>query len=346
MALAMYSKQDGQNFEDIKTSISEVRNNLDLLNKIYHKFDSLPYFSGTPLKQLENLNQAAEFVQVTQSVEKRFMNIVKRLKAAYDICSGSGELSESEKDYIHYYFAVRSIVFKLTKGNAPDTAQMNARVREMIKDAILSDGVEEIIKIGDEGEGTIDIFSEDYLAKIDKIKLPNTKIKVLQQLLKKAIDAFQKVNKAKGIEFTVKMQVLVDKYNERKEADVLRSEVLEEFTEEIMDLYRALITEKGSFKDLGIDFEEKAFYDILKSLSIKYDFEYGEDKLVFLAREIKLVVDDKVRYTDWNKREDIKAELHVDIIMLLADNDYPPVDKYDEVYKEIFEQAENFKKHR
>jgi len=32
-------------------------------------------------------------------------------------------------------------------------------------------------------------------------------------------------------------------------------------------------------------------------------------------------------------------------IILLAENDYPPVDR-DEVYKEIFEQAENFKKYR
>ena len=49
--------------------------------------------------------------------------------------------------------------------------------------------------------------------------------------------------------------------------------------------------------------------------------------------------------TDWSQREDIKAELKVDLIMLLADNRYPPVDR-DEVYKEIFEQAENFKKYR
>jgi len=30
---------------------------------------------------------------------------------------------------------------------------------------------------------------------------------------------------------------------------------------------------------------------------------------------------------------------------VLADHGYPPVDR-DEVYKEIYEQAENFKKHR
>jgi len=81
-------------------------------------------------------------------------------------------------------------------------------------------------------------------------------------------------------------------------------------------------------------FEEKAFYDILKGLAHKYDFEYPEDKLLHLAREVKKVVEDKAKYTDWNQREDIKAELKVALIILLAENVYPPVDR-DEVYKEI-----------
>lgn len=149
----------------------------------------------------------------------------------------------------------------------------------------------------------------------------------------------------KGIDFSKKMKSLVDKYNERKESDVLRSEVLEDFTDEIIDLYYALKKEKESFNEMGIDFEEKAFYDILKALAHKYDFEYPEDKLILLAKEVKTVVDDKSKYTDWSKRSDIKAELKVDLIILLAENDYPPVDR-DELYKEIFEQAENFKKYQ
>ena len=103
-----------------------------------------------------------------------------------------------------------------------------------------------------------------------------------------------------------------------------------------------LIEEKLTEK---IDFEEKAFYDKLKTLAHKYDFEYPEDKLIHLAKEVKTALDDKAKYTDWSKRDDIKAELKVDLIILLAENDYPPVDR-DEVYKEIFEQAENFKKNK
>lgn len=345
LALAHYSKTDGQNIEEIDQSIVVVKDHLDLLAKLFHKFDKSPFFAGSSLQQLECLNMAAEFVQLTQKIEKRFMMLVKRMKAAYDICCGSEAISQEERDHIHFYIAVRSIVFKLTKGNAPDTAQMNAKVREMIKDALQSDGVEEIFKLGDEKQTEVDIFDDDYLAKIEKIKLPNTKIKLLQQLLTKAIEDFKKTNKVKGVDFSEKFKDLVDRYNERKEQDVLRSEVLEEFTDEIIDLYHALKKERDSFSDMGIDFEEKAFYDILKELTKRYDFNYPDDRLVLLAREVKKVVDDKAKYTDWSQRDDIKAELKVDLIILLAKYDYPPVDR-DEVYKEIFEQAENFKKYR
>ena len=344
LALAHYNNADNQNIEDIEQSIVVAKDQLDLLGKLFHKFDKSGYWSGVPLEQLKALNQAAEFVQLTQELEKRFMYIVKRLKSAYDICSGSGAFAEKQRDEIHFYLAVRSIVFKLTKGVAPDTAQMNNRVRQMLQDAIESDGVEEIFKLGDDSQTEIDIFSDDYMAKIDKIKLPNTKIKLLQKLLAKAIDDVKKINKITGIDFSKRLQFIVDKYNERKESDVLRSEVLEDFTDEIIDLYYALKKEKDSFKDLGIDFEEKAFYDILKALAVKYDFSYPNDKLIALAQKVKTVVDDKAKYTDWSKRDDIKAELKVDLIILLAENDYPPVDR-DEVYKEIFEQAENFKKY-
>ena len=345
LALAHYSKADSSNIEEIEASIIVVRDHLDLLARIFHQFDTTPYFSGSPVEQLQCLNRAAEYVQLTDKIEKRVMFLVKRLKAAYDICSGSDAFIETERDHIHFYLAVRAIVAKLTKGEAPDSAQMNAKVREMISEALQSDGIEEIFKLGEDGASEIDIFGDDYLAKIEKIKLPNTKIKLLQQLLKRAIEDFKKVNKIKGVDFTKQFQALVNKYNERDEKDVLRSEVLEGFSEEMIALIHALQKEKASFGKMGIDLEEKSFYDILKALAHKYDFDYPEDKLIKLAKEVKTVVDDKAKYTDWSQRADIKAELKVDLIMLLAKHDYPPVDK-DEVYKEIFEQAENFKKYQ
>jgi len=267
---------------------------------------------------------------------------VKRLKAAYDICSGSGELALEERDQIHFYLAVRSIIFKLTKGNAPDTAQMNAKVREMIKKALESDGVEEIFKMGEDVENEQDLFDEDYLDKINKIKLPNTKIKLLLNLLSKSINSIKKVNKVRGIDFSQKMEKLVEFYNDRSENDVLRSEVYEEMAEQLTEMIWDVHREFSAGDVLGIDFEEKAFYDILKELCIKYDFTYPEEKLINLSKAVKELVNEQAKFPDWNRRNDIKSALKVGLILLLDEHGYPPVER-DEVYAEIFDQAENFK---
>jgi len=345
LALARYNKDDEDNFEDIAESLIVVRDHLDLLAKLFHTFDSTKYFKGTTLQQLNTLNQAAEFAQQTKEFETRFMGLVKRLKAAYNICAGSESLTQTERDYTHFYLAVRSIVFKLTKGDAPDTAQMNARVRDMIKEALQSDGVQEILKLGDEHTTEQDLFDEDYLAKINKIKLPNTKIKLLQQLLAKVIGEIKKVNRVKGIDFSEKMQTLVERYNQRDENDILRSEVYEEMAEQLTTLILEVHKEFSAGDALGIDFEEKAFYDILKELCIKYDFKYPEDKLIELAKAVKNLVDGQAKFPDWDKRDDIKSALKAGLILLLDKFGYPPVER-DEVYVEIFEQAENFKKNQ
>jgi type I restriction enzyme R subunit len=345
LALKQYSEGDKDNFEDIAESIIIVRNHLDLLAKLFHTFDNSKYFKGTTLEQLNTLNLAAEYVQKSKEFETRFMGLVKRLKAAYDICAGSEQLTQLERDYTHFYLAVRSIVFKLTKGNAPDTAQMNIKVREMIKEALQSEGVEEIFKLGDEAETEQDIFDEDYLAKIDKIKLPNTKIKLLQQLLAKVISEIKKVNRVKGIDFTKKMQALVERYNDRDANDILRSEVYEDMANALTDLIWEVHKEFSAGDELGIDFQEKAFYDILKELCVKYDFKYPDDKMIKLAKAVKDLVDGHAKFPDWNKRGDIKSALKVGLILLLDEFGYPPVER-DEVYVEIFEQAENFKKNQ
>lgn len=345
LALAKYSKVHGDDFEEIEKTVAIVKDQLDLLNRLFSKFDSSKYFYGSPLEKLHCLNRAAEFVQITDEIEKRFMAITKKMRAAYDLSCSSEDISTQERDQIHFYFAIRAIVHKLTKGDAPDTAQMNARVLQMIHEALISEGVEEIFKLDKNNpENNADIFSDEYMAKIEKIQLPNTKIKLLQRLLAKAIEEFKKVNKIKGIDFSKKLKKLVEIYNERKDFETFQSEVVDDLAEQFANLFKDLQVERNSFTELGINFEEKAFYDILKAIAEKYKFDYPDDKLITLAQAVKTIVDDKAKYTDWSQRNDIKAELKVALILTLDEHGYPPFTQ-DEVYKEIFEQAENFKKY-
>jgi type I restriction enzyme, R subunit len=345
-ALRQYSNVDGSDFSDIDKAVVIVKDQLSLLSQLFNKFSMDDYLYGSPLEKLSCLNRAVEYVQLSVEMENRFNGMIRKLRSAYHLCCSSEEISLDEKDMIHFYFAVHSIIHKMSSGEAPDATQMNDQVRKMIEDAIVSEGVEDVFKLSmNEGDSRTDIFSDDYLAKINKLSLPNIKIKILQKLLTMAIEDFKKVNRIKGVDFSKKLKTLVDKYNERKEDMAFASDVLEDLAEELTKLFHDLRDEQNSFASLGIDFEEKAFYDILKAIAKKHQFDYPEDKLIDLSQKIKRIVDDKARYTDWAQRDDIKAELKVDIILTLAEHGYPPVTN-DEVFKEVFEQAENFRKYR
>ncbi|MGO5435575.1 type I restriction enzyme endonuclease domain-containing protein [Enterococcus cecorum] len=343
IALKRYTNFESEEFEGIEQSINIVRDQLEVLKNIFHGFEDRDYFNGSPLERLRCLNRAVEFVQQTEELERRFMAAVRRMKQAYNLCSSSESFVEREIDYIHFYSAIRSILFKLTKGDAPDISQMNQKVREMVAEAIRSDGVEELFEAGKNVD--IDIFSDEYIAKINNLPLPNTKIKLLQKLLSQAIDEYKKVNKIKGKEFSDRMNAIVDSYNDRRKDEVYAHQVLDNVAEELSQLLAKLKEEKNSFESMGIDFEEKAFYDILKMTAEKFEFEYPHEKLIILSKKIKNIVADKTKYTDWSKREDIKAALKVDLIIVLDENKYPPVIK-DEVFQQVFEQAENFKKYQ
>lgn len=342
LALKKYTNFECDEFEGVEQCVVIVKDQLEVLGQMFYNFNSNDYFHGSPTEQLACLNRAVEYVQLSEELETRFMAAVKRMKQAFNLCSSSEKLSDEDKDYIHFYCAVRSILFKLTKGDAPDIAQMNARVREMLEGAIQSDGIEELFETGK--HISVDIFSDEYMDKINAIQLPNTKIKILQRLLSQAIDEFRKVNKIMGMEFADRLKRVIDEYNNRRRDEAYANEVLDDVAEQLAQLLEELKKEKNSFKEMGIDYEEKAFYDILKAVARKYEFEYPDDKMIELSKRIKIIVDDKARYTDWSTREDIKANLQVDLILLLDEFDYPPV-TLDDVYKEVLEQAENFKKY-
>ena len=146
LALKKYTNFETEEFEGIEQSITIVKDQLEVLGQMFHNFNSKDFFNGSPVEQLACLNRAVEYVQLTEELERRFMAAVKRMKQAFNLCTSSDKFTNEDRDYIAFYCAVRSILFKLTKGDAPDTAQMNARVRELLEGAIQSDGIEELFE--------------------------------------------------------------------------------------------------------------------------------------------------------------------------------------------------------
>ena len=317
-----------------------VKDELDILRGLFYGFDWQPFSQGKPLEQLDCLKLGTEFVQEKQ-LEARFLGHCRKLRYAFKLCSSSEELEYSDREDIHFFIAVRSILVKLSgKADAPDIEQMNSCVEKMISEALRSEGVEEILQIGEEEQ--LDLLSEAYMQRIERLPYPHTKVKLMERLLKQVIKGFRRVNKFKALDFTKRLNDLIARYNDRRDNAVFAEEVVNEVAQQMSDMLRDLHTEKNSFVKLGISYEEKAFYDILKAIAQQSGFEYPEEKLLLLSARIKDLIDDKSNYTDWSTRGDIKAELEMDLIVLLSEYGYPPVPN-DAVFKEILEQAENFK---
>ena len=118
---------------------------------------------------------------------------------------------------------------------------------------------------------------------------------MLQRLLSQAIGEYKKVNRIMGMEFSDRLKRVVDEYNNRRRDEAFANEVLDDVAEQLAKLLEELKKEKDSFKGMGIDYEEKAFYDILKAVAKKYEFEYPDDKMIELSKRIKIIVDDKAK---------------------------------------------------
>ena len=343
-AIKRYGGPQESPIDELNISLGIFRNHLALIDELLVTFNASKFYSGTPLERLNCLNAAAEYMQTSKEMQTRFMGLSRRLKSAYMICFPSGELSDTETSKAQFYLAIRSIIYKQTKGDAPDAEIMNRVVEDMVREAITCTGIENIV----DDHKQVDLFSEDFLLELQSVKMPITRFNALLKLLRKAITAYGRTNKVKAIEFDERLKRVVEEYNSRDKL-VFTSEVVADFvnglSDQLIQILNDLKDDKASFEKIGITYEEKAFYDILIKVRDDHGFPYEDEKCLVLAKRIKELVDDKAQFADWSTRDDIKNQLNMDLTVLLYKNGYPP-EWDEEVFEKVMEQAENFKKYQ
>ena len=342
-AVKKYGSPQESPVDELDITIGIFRNHLKMIDDLLLGFNASKFFTGEPLERLNCLNSAVEYVQSRKDTEMRFMGLSRRLKSAYNICFPSGELTDEETAKAQFYLAIRSIIYKQTKGNSPDAEVMNQVVENMVREAIACTGIENVV---DEHK-SVDLFSDEFIEQLNTVKLPITKFNALLKLLRKAINTYGRTNKVKAMEFDERLRKVVDDYNSRDKL-VFTNEVVSDFvndlSEQLLQILRDLQEDQSSFQKMGISFEEKAFYDILVKVRDDHGFPYADEKCVVLAKKIKELVDDKAQFADWSTRDDIKNQLNMELTVLLYQNGYPP-EWDEEVFEKVMEQAEKFIKY-
>ena len=364
--------------DDIEQATLLFREMLEILKSLFKNYDLTPFLDADtdPATRYTLLAKAAEYVfssneafNTTNNDGKKvkkvgfktyFLQYVKRMRKAYDLCQPSGELGEEESALAQCFMAIAGMVYKMNGTDAPDTDTMNRRVAKMVEEALRYNHVESILEDGEE----MDIFGPEFTERLSDIKMPATKLEMLVKLLRNQITEYGRVNQIASKRFQELLEATIQQYHERRkflleeEAGDTQEETAESIiqmaTEQALEILNGMKADRESFRKLGLTFEEKAFYDILIALRDKNNFEYGEDretdgvvineKCKSLARKIKSEIDTYSTIADWLNNDIVRQQLKLKIKICLVKNGYPP--QYTpEVFREVMEQVENFKEH-
>ena len=365
--------------DDVDQATGVFREELLILKDLFSGYDLAPFLDpdGDPAERYRLLAKAAEYVFVSTeelstesnggkstkkvSFKTYFLKTVKRMRAAYDICQPSGELSEEESSLAQCFMAIAGFVRKMSGTSEVDTDTMNRHVAKMVEEALKYNQVESILENGEQE----DLFSPEYFEKLSDVKMPASKLELLVKMLRKQISEYSKTNQMAAKKFQEMLEETIKQYHERRkhltieEAGVAQEETSEEIirnaTEQALRILKEMHADRNSFRKVGLTFEEKAFYDILMALRDQYNFEYGTDKVVdgvsvndkckALAKKIKEIVDVKSSFADWLNNQIVRDQLKFDIKVCLIKNGYPP--QYSpEVFRKVMEQIENFEENK
>lgn len=365
--------------DDVEQATNVFREELTILNSLFTDYDLEPFLNPDvdPTERYKKLAKAAEYVFVSEqelntgtnngknvkkvSFKTYFLKTVKRMRAAFDICQPSGELGEEESVLAQCYMAIAGFVRKMSGTSEVDTDTMNRHVEKMVEEALKYNKVESVLEFGEEE----DIFSPEFFEKLSDIKMPASKLELLVKMLRKQISEYSKVNQLAAKKFQEMLEQTINNYHDRRkhlsaeEAGIAQEQTSEEIikyaTNEALRILKEMNADRGSFRKVGLTFEEKAFYDILIALRDQYNFEYGEDKSIngiivnekckSLAKKIKEIIDIKSSFADWLNNQIVRDQLKYDIKVCLVKNGYPP--QYSpEVFRKVMEQIENFEENR
>lgn len=336
-ALKAYGGEEDSPVDEHAASLLIFRDALAQLDALMAAFDAADFYHGAPLARLMTLHAAAEFVQLRKERQTQFMGLTRRLKGAYGIVFPSGALSAAETARAQLYLAIRALLWKQTKGAAPDAETMNRTVEGMVRDAISCTGIEQIVN----HHGAEMLDGAELRAALSQIPLPITKFNALLQLMRRAISAYAQTNGVQAAAFEARLRALVERYNTRDKlvfTSAAAAQFVDDLSGRVIDLMEELQMQRTEAVRLGGSAEEQAFFDILVAVRDAHGFPYADEKCRTLACAIKEMVDAQTQFVDWSQRADVKAEMNVKMTVLLYQHGYPPQWR-EEVFDQVMAQA-------
>ena len=327
-ALKVYTESWGKGMPtlDAAEALAKLKEYLEVVRDLLNDFDYAVYRT----KATSLLLPAANFVLGLEDGKKRWFDVVLKITKAFSLC-GTLDEAITLREEIAFFQAIKAVIAKATETDKKLSEEhKNAVLKQILDNAVLAEGVEDIFKLAGLERPDIGILSDGFLEEVRNLPQRNFAVELLQKLLNDEIKSRSRTNVILERKFSDRLLAALNRYRSRA---IESAQVIEELIAMAKELREAV--KRGD--ELGLNESELAFYDALADNESAVR-ELGDDVLKKIAHELT----GKLRNSttvDWQKRESVRARLRNLVRITLRRYKYPP-DKQEEAIKLVLDQAE------
>ena len=201
-AMHDYTVRDQKRFgnPDIKkTALIKFQEKLEVCRDIFHGFDYSNFQSGTDNDRAQIIKGGVNFLMDSNKNDKMqlFQKESSLLHSSITLCRSL--LNEQQRYEAAFFETVRILLSRMTGKGKVSKKEINARIGELIKQSVKSEGV---INLFSDVKAEFSIFDAAFLEEISKMKEKNIAIELLKKLLAERVTIYQKTNLVQAEKFS------------------------------------------------------------------------------------------------------------------------------------------------
>ena len=332
-AMNDYTSRDKKNYGDTdvaKVAYPKFLEKLSVCRDKFHGYDYSKFKNGTELERAKTISGAVNFIIAREKVDDRdsFVKEALMLHQALSLCSSM--VDENSRFEAAFFETVRVLVIRLTNtgmGKNISLPEINARINELLKQSIKSEGV---INLFSDIKEQFSLFDPKFLQEVANMKEKNLAVELLKKLIAEQVFVYRRTNVVKSEKFSEIMQRSINAYLNGMLTN-------EEVIEEMLKLAKQIAEAQKEGEKLGLTADELAFYDALTKPQAIKDF-YENEELIAITKELADTLR-KNKTIDWQRRESARAKMRMLIKKLLKKHKYPP-EGMDDAVQTVMMQCE------
>ncbi len=320
------SRGKGQPALDTAEALAKLQELMEVARGLLHGFDFVAFRTHA----VALLLPAANFVLGLEDGKKRWFDVVLAITKAFSLC-GTLDDAIALREEVAFFQAIKGVIAKATETDKKlSQDRKNAVLKQILDNAIVAEGVEDIFKLAGLDRPDIGLLSDAFLEEVRQMPQRNFAVELLQKLLNDEIKSRSRTNVVLEKKFSDRLAAALNRYRSRA---VESAQVIEELIAMAREFREA--AKRG--ESLGLNESELAFFDALANNESAVR-QLGDDVLKKIAFELT----EKLRNStsvDWQKRESVRARLRNLVRITLRRYKYPP-DKQEEAIQLVLDQAE------